>query len=261
MKYSFIFKTDALVLSIVLFAGMIVMVVLGRYACKLWNKEQSEPKGGVNSLFGGLFALSGLLLAFTFGMSGTRLEKVRNVVELEANEIGTAILRSDLYADTVRDGFRADFKNYLEAVIAFYNNAANIDSLHKAKEDAEKAGQRLWARAAQQSKLPNMLIPSGQMIPALNGMFDVAQSRGIILRQRVPDLVICMLFVAVFATCFIGGLTSGRFHSKEWIIVIGFSIVTAMVVYTTIDLSRPMRGVIKDEAGKHAILELRKMFN
>jgi hypothetical protein len=259
MKYSFIFKTDALVLSIVLFVGMIVMVVLGRYACRLWNKDQSEPKGGVSSLFGGLFALSGLLLAFTFGMSGTRMEKVRNVVELEVNEIGTAILRSDLYADSVRDGFRADFRNYLEAVIGFYNNAANADSLNKAKEAAEKAAQRLWARATQQSKLPNMLIPSGQMVPALNGMFDVAQSREIILRQRVPDLIIYMLFVGVFATCFIGGLTSGRFRSKEWIIVVGFSIVTAMVVYTTIDLSRPLRGVIKDEAGKHAIIELRKM--
>jgi hypothetical protein len=260
MKYSFIFRTEALTLSIVLFIGMIVMVILGRLSCKMWNKEETEPKGGVSSLFGGLFALSGLLLAFAFGMSGARLEKVRDVVELEANEIGTAILRSDLYADSVRDGFRADFKSYLDAVIAFYSGAANIDSLQKAKEDAEKAGRRLWARAAQQSKLPNMLIPSGQMVPALNGMFDVAQSREIILRQRVPDLIIYMLFIAAFATCFIGGFTSGHFHSKEWIIVVGFSIVTSMVVYTTLDLSRPMRGVIKDEAGKHAILELRKMF-
>src|SRR6185369_2113684 len=128
MNYSFIFKTDALLLCIFLFVGMIVMIILGRFACKMWNKEESEPKGGVSSLFGGLFALSGLILAFTFGMSGTRLEKVRNVVELEANEIGTAILRSDLYADSVRDGFRGDFKDYLEAVIAFYGNAANIDS-------------------------------------------------------------------------------------------------------------------------------------
>jgi hypothetical protein len=260
MTHSFIFKTDALTLSIVLFVGMIAMLVLGRSASKLWNKEQSEPQGGINSLFGGLFALSGLLLAFTFGMSGSRLEKVRGVVEQEANDIGTAILRADLYADSVRDGFRNDFKDYLEAVIAFYNNAANIERIMKAKEDAAKAGQLLWARAAAQSKLPNMLIPSNQMIPALNSMFDVAQSREIILRQKVPDLIIYMLFIAVFATCFIGGFTSGRFHPKEWIIVIGFTIATAMVVFTTIDLSRPLRGVIQDEAGKNAIIELRKMF-
>jgi hypothetical protein len=260
MTHSFIFKTEAIVLSIVLFIGMIVMVLLGRLSCKMWNKEESEPKGGINSLFGGLFALSGLLLAFAFGMSGTRLEKVRDVVELEANEIGTAVLRSDLYVDSVRDEFRKDFKDYLEAVIAFYNSAGETTLVYKSKEDAAKAADRLWARAAQQSKLPNMLIPSNQMIPSLNGMFDAAQSREMILRQKVPDLIVYMLFIAVFATCFIGGFTSGSFHPKEWIIVAGFSIVTAMVVYTTIDLSRPMRGMIKDEAGRHAILELRKMF-
>ena len=260
MNYSFIFKTDALLLCIFLFVGMIVMIILGRFACKMWNKEESEPKGGVSSLFGGLFALSGLILAFTFGMSGNRLEKVRGVVEQEANDIGTAVLRADLYADSVRDGFRNDFKDYLEAIIAFYNNAASVDMLMKAKEDASKAAQRLWTRAAQQSKLPNMLIPSNQMIPSLNSMFDIAQSREIILKSRVPDLVIYMLFIAVLATCFIGGFTSGPFHPKEWIIVAGFILVTSLVVYTTLDLSRPLRGIIKDDAGKQAIIELRKMF-
>jgi hypothetical protein len=260
MAHSFIFKTDALVLSLILFFGMIVMVILGRLSCRRWNKEESEPKGGVSSLFGALFALSGLILAFTFGMSGSRLEKVRNVIESEANDIGTAVLRSDLYADSVKAGFRADFKDYLEAVIAFYENAADIKKLYKAKEDAQRVADKLWARAAQQSKLPNMLIPSNQMIPALNSMFDIAQSREIILKSRVPDLIIYMLFICVLATCFIGGFTSGTFHPKEWIIVAGFSIVTAMVVYTTIDLSRPLRGIIKDDAGKRAIIELRKMF-
>lgn len=257
--HSFIFKTDALILSLLLFAGMIAMVILGRLACRIWNKEASEPKGGINSLFGGLFALSGLILAFAFGMSGSRLEKIRDVVEQEANDIGTAILRSDLYSDSVRDGFRNDFKNYVEAVIAFYSGT-DLKQLYKAKEEAVKPAQSLWARATEQSKLPNMLIPSNQMIPALNSMFDVAQSREIILKQRVPDLVIYLLYITVLATCFIGGFTSGRFHPKEAIIVAGFAIVTTMVVYTTIDLSRPMRGMIKDEAGKQAIIELRKMF-
>jgi len=257
--HSFIFRTEAIVLSLILLFGMIIMVILGRLASNLWNKEGGEPKGGVNSLFGGLFALSGLILAFTFGMSGSRLEKVRGVVEQEANDIGTAILRSDLYADSVREGFRKDFKTYVDAVIAFYN-ATELKMLYKAKDDAAGPARRLWERAAQQSKLPNMLIPSNQMIPALNSMLDIAQSREIILKSVVPDLIIYMLFICVLATCFIGGFTSGPFHLKEAIIVSGFAIVTAMVVYTTIDLSRPLRGVIKDDAGKQAIMDLRKMF-
>jgi hypothetical protein len=239
---------------------MIVVVLLGRWASRKWNKEQGEPKGGVNSLFAALFALSGLILAFTFGMSQTRLEKVRDVVEQEANDIGTAILRADLYSDPVRDSFRMDFKNYVDAIFSFYTNATRADLVIKAKQDAANAADKLWARATQQSKLPNMLIPSNQMIPALNNMFDIANSREIILKARVPDLVIYMLFVCVLASCFIGGFTSGQFQHKEWIIVTGFAIVTSMVVYTTLDLARPMRGTIQERAGKDAILDLRKMF-
>jgi len=254
-------RTDAAVLGLVIFVGMILMIILGRRVGKVWNREQSEPKGGVGSLFAALFALSGLILAFTFGMSQNRLERVRGVVEVEANDLGTAILRADLYPDSAREAFRADFKNYLDAVIAFYENATDFDRVHKAKDDAAKAAERLWARAAIQSKLPNMFLPSQQMVPALNDMFDIAQRREIVLRSKIPDLIVYMLFICVLAGCFIGGFTSGNFGRADWIIIGGFVFVTSMVVYTTLDLSRPLRGIITDVPGREAIVELRSMFN
>jgi hypothetical protein len=258
---SLLHRTDALTLGLLLLIAMIIMVILGRFTSKIRNIEPSEPKGGVNSLFSALFALSGLILAFAFGMSQNRLERVRNVVETEVNEMGTAILRADLYPDSVRERLRADFRNYMEAVIAYYENPTKAERLYKAKEDAAKAADKLWARAAQQSKLPNMLIPSQQMIPSLNRMFDAAQSRQIVLKSIIPDLIVYMLFVCVLACCFIGGFASAAFSYRDRIIIVGFAIVTSMVVYTTLDLSRPMRGMIRDEAGKNAIVELRQMFN
>lgn len=257
---SLIHRTDALVICFILCIGMLCATILGRWCDKKWSDVQNDIKGGINSLLTALFALSGFLLAFTFGMSGTRLERVRAVVEQEANSIGTAALRADLYSDTVRGGLRADFKEYLEAVISFYENANDQSLLLKAKQDAERAGQRLWARATQRSKEPNMLIPSSQMIPALNAMFDAATSREIVLKSKVPDLILFMLFICVLATCFIGGLTSDSFHYKEWIVIAGFALLSSLVVYTTLDLSRPMRGVIKERAGQDAIIDLRKMF-
>jgi hypothetical protein len=260
MHHSLLFRSDPVVVCILLLIGMVVMVIVGRVASRMWNKDADEPKGGVHSLFGALFAVSGLILAFSFGMSQTRLERVRSVVEQEANAIGTAVLRADLYSDSVRQAFRLDFKNYVEAVIGFYQNAHDPVLFNKAREDAANATTALWARVTQQSKLPNMLIPSTQMIPALNNMFDSAQTREIVLNSRVPDLIEYMLFVCLLATCFIGGFTSARFTKKEWIVTFGFAIVTTMVVYTTIDLSRPLRGMIRTDEGQQAIVDLRKMF-
>jgi hypothetical protein len=160
----------------------------------------------------------------------------------------------------VREGFRADFKSYLGAVIDFYGNAKKLDRLYAAKENTKKAAEKLWARATSQSKVPGMLIPSSQMIPSLNDMFDIATTREVVLKEKIPDLIIIMLFACVLATCFIGGFTSARFHSKDLVIIMGFSVITAMVVYTTLDLARPLRGVIREKAGQEAIQELQNMF-
>jgi hypothetical protein len=99
------------------------------------------------------------------------------------------------------------------------------------------------------------------MIPALKAMFDIAQTREIVLKSRIPDLVLHMLFVCLLAGCFVGGFTSYTFGYKDWIIVGGFVVVTTMVVYTTIDLSRPLRGIIQEDAGQEALREMRHMFD
>jgi len=259
MDSSLVHNTEASVLCILLFIAMIGMVALGRIAGKLWRKDQTEPSGGMNSLLTVVFALFGFILAFTFGMSGNRYDNVRMVVLEEVNDIGTAVLRSDLYSDSVRDAFRSDFKKYVEARIAYYNPMDTASWL-RSKKDASLAAASLWARAMQQSKEPNMLIPSSNMIPALNAMFDIATTSDVTLQTRVPDLIVYMLFVCVLSTFFIGGFTSTFFQRKDWVIIIGFALVSSMVIYTTLDLARPLRGVIKERAGQEAIIELRKMF-
>jgi len=236
------------------------MVALGRYAGKIWRKEEGEPGGGVNSLLAALFALFGFILAFTFGMSGNRYENVRNVIVEEANDIGTAVLRADLYSDSIRNEFRADFKKYLEARIAYYDNVTDTALFYKAKDDAAKAGEALWRRAMTQSKQPNMLIPSNNMIPALNAMFDIATTREVILMARVPDVIVYMLFILALASSFIAGFTSLSIRYKDWIVVTGFALLSSMIIFITLDLGRPMRGIIKADIGQQAILDLRKMF-
>jgi hypothetical protein len=260
MESSFLNNTDASILAIVLFTGMVIMVGLGSWVARTWHKE-SIQKSGVNALLGSLFALFGFMLAFTFGMSGSRYESIRDIVVEEANSIGTAALRADLYPDSIRTSFRVDFKNYLDARIAYYNDFFEKEKLKKAKEDAAKASTDLWAIAMRASKLPNMLIPSNNMVPALNSMFDDATKRESLARAHVPDPIVYMLFILGIVTSFIVGFTSSGLDYKDWIIVAGFLLLSCMIIYITLDLGRPMRGLIQTETGQKAIEELRSLFN
>src|SRR5688572_28833992 len=120
LESSFIFQTDAWLLIL----GLLVLMLISVYAGVQFHrrrpgitKEKKESRGAIMSAMLALFAF---LLAFTFGMSGSRFDHRRQVVVNEANALGTAILRADLYPDSQRVAFRNDFQQYVEARIAYY---------------------------------------------------------------------------------------------------------------------------------------------
>lgn len=258
MDYSFIQIIDALTLCIFLFFGMLAMVIIGRLAGKVWRKEEGEPKGGVGSLHSALFGLSAFILAFTFGMSATRYNNVRDITAEEAYAIETALLRADLYSDSVRAAFHEDFKKYIDARLAYYNNVTDTVLFRKARNNAANVGAALWLRAVQQAKLPNRITPSDMMIPALNTMFEKATAVETTLFARVPDMIVYMLFILALVTSFVGGFTSSGIRRKDWIIIVTFALFLSMVTYVTLDLSRPMRGFIKANIGMEVISNIRK---
>src|SRR6185295_15576050 len=100
---------------------MLLFVIIGRYAGRKFFAER-EKDGNV---LGSLFAILGLMLAFSFGMALTRYERRVDIIIEESNDIGTAILRADLYPEEQRQLFRADFKQYVEARIAYFEAGAD----------------------------------------------------------------------------------------------------------------------------------------
>jgi hypothetical protein len=53
-------------------------------------------------------------------MSASKFDTRRQLIVEEASDIGTAILRYDLYPDSVRTRLGADLKNYFESRIAYF---------------------------------------------------------------------------------------------------------------------------------------------
>jgi len=242
-----------------LFAGMFLLFFVGKTVSK-FNVAKPEVDSGMKSLQGALLGLLGLILAFSFGISGSKYEQTRNILVEEANDIGTAVLRADLYNDSIRKVFRTHFETYVEARIRLYENLSDTGPYLKYKAEMQGAQDRLWKLATDQSKLPNMLIPSNQMVPALNSMFDIAVSRDVMFKTHVPDLILYMLFTLALVSSFLTGLISGKMNVKEWIIVLSFIFFSTLIIYTTLDLGRPLRGFIKAESGERAITDLRELF-
>lgn len=258
MNLSFLLRTEAWQIALLLFVFMILFIWVGRI---VGNRVRINGKD--NDKFSETSGLTGLLfflLAFTFGMSGSRYDARRQIVIEEANDIGTAILRADLYPDSIRQLFRSDFKEYVEARVTYYEVGADVQGVMDAHTLSQAISERLWIRASNLAKDPANLAATQQMIPALNTMIDVTTSRLAGEKAKVPESILLMLFFLALISAFYGGYTAGRKGAIDWLVEVGFCLLVCLVVLFTLDLDRPRRGFVTMEGPHQTIVELREMF-
>jgi len=243
---------------------MLLMILFYWFSIKLTDfllKKSSEKEiKHIGTTKGSLLGLLALILAFTFNMSVSRYDQRRAIFIEETNDIGTAILRCDLYPDSTREEFRKDFKEYVEARILYYEAGTDAKIIQEALDKSDKISSRIWKRAAHLSLDPNAVVRSNQMLPALNSMIDVVTSRDALRTANVPDAVLWLLFSLCLINSFVVGF--GIIQDKfSWFVIWSFAIMMALSVYFVLDLDRPRQGIITNDAHQQKMLELRKMLN
>jgi hypothetical protein len=257
MQFSLLSQFGSAGIAFVLFVAMIgVCWVASRLASRGMEKETTGKFGPVE---GSLLGLLAFLLAFTFSMSASRYDARRHVLVEEANDIGTAILRSDLYSDDDRKLFRADFKEYLETRIAFFEAGFDQEKVEANLERSASMSEKIWNRAARLAHGPDNLIPSQQMIPALNAMIDIVTTRNAARYATIPDSILWMLF----ALCLVGSFLVGYNHkdiTSSRVVIIVFALMISASIFLILDLDRPSQGFITLEQTNKNMVDLRTLF-
>jgi hypothetical protein len=239
---------------LILLGLMILSTVIGLYAGR---KRARETKMDA-TILGSLFALLGLMLAFSFSLATNFFGMRREIIIDEANNIGTAILRADLYRNSDRQLFRTDFKNYIEARIDYYASK-DENTVLKAQELTVQIQQQLWGRASGLSTDTGYFVASMQMIPALNKMIDITTTRFYGDYVHLPDPIIYLLILLACACAFFVGYTIAGKEKFDWVMAIGFYLLTSLIVFVIFDLDRPRRGLIRLDKINQSVVNLRKM--
>lgn len=260
MSQTLFFRTDATILCLLLFLGCLFMVNFGHWVrLKSLKPDEPESKGGVNSLMGALFGLWGFLLAFTFGNSASRFENVRNMMVEETNAMRTAILRTRALPDSIGAEFRADMAKYIQSRVDYYHNVADEEKLNLAKNQTAQIADSLWTKALAVANTPGMTFAANNLFTSITSMLDAATKRDALLLAGVPEPIQYMLFFLALTISFIGGFTTPVIKHKEWIVVGGFILLACCIIYITLDLGRPMRGLIRPESSQKRIEDLQHL--
>ncbi len=95
-------QTSPFVLAGLLFLALMLSYIGGRWVNRRYMPTSSPADVDTSTISSTLLGLLALLLAFSFGMANSRFEIRRQLTTDEVNAIGTAILRTDVYPDSVR---------------------------------------------------------------------------------------------------------------------------------------------------------------
>lgn len=252
--------TPIAIIVLVLLLLMGLAMTVGRSIGIRNSVKYGETEDNSKALISSVLGLSALVLAFSFSMSGNRHEIRRQAIVNEANAIGTATLRASLYPDSVKKVFLQHFKVYLEQRIAFFDVGTKYDSAYYWESESEKSGKKLWEVATTYAKATNSIVPSSQMIPALNSMFDLAAERHYALLAKVPEPILYLLFLLSILSAFFAGYSRKKERVNKLVSII-FCFLSAAVIYTTLDLDRPRRGLIQYNDMHQIMLDQRKLFD
>jgi len=256
-------EVTVFLITLGLFLGMLLFLEIGRRASIRRIAEDGGTAGeGVGAVDGAVFAVLGLLIAFTFSGATSRFDSRRQLIVEETNDIGTAYLRLDLLPADAQPALRESFRRYLDARLEVYRKYPDLVA---AKESLAKANElqiQIWRQAVAASRAEGT-PPAAPMLllPALNAMIDITTTRTMAAQLHPPTVVFAMLFgLALAASLLAGfGMTGGKVRSRFH--MLGFSLVVAIAVYVILDIEYPRLGLIRLDAFDQALVELRESMN
>lgn len=249
----------ASVLAVGLFLGMLILAEVGRrIGIRRLAQDPEGAEAGVGVVDGAVFALLGLLIAFTFSGAAARFDARRQLIVEETNDIGTAYLRLDLLPVDAQPKLREKFRQYVDARLELYRKLPNITAATEELVKANNLQGEIWRQAVAASAAPGA-SPAAPMLllNALNTMIDITTTRTMALQMHPPTVIFAMLFGLALASSLLVGYGMAASKQRNWLHTLGLAFAMAAAVFVILDIEYPRVGFIRVDAFDRALAELR----
>ncbi|MGH9602344.1 MAG: hypothetical protein ACRD24_08125 [Terriglobales bacterium] len=251
------FAGEAFTLAIGLFAGMMACLEVGyRIGRRSRQVHGESAHQGIGVIDAAVFALLGLLLAFTFAGATSRLDAKRDLIVREANAIGTAYLRVDILPASEQPEMRRLFGEYVDARLRVYEKIADRSAAAHELAHAAQIQRQIWSHAVAATAADP--VPTRALVlTALNEMIDITTARTIALDTHLPGLIFLLLIIVALLSAVLAGHAMAERGARSLLHMALYSAVIAITIYTVVDLEYPRVGLIRLDAADRALIELR----
>jgi hypothetical protein len=253
------FVAVALISTILLSLGMAGSIEagyrVGKRRLKKYPESKTEGSGGVES---SIFAILGLILAFTFTGTLSRYEHRVKLVLQEANAIGTAYLRLDLLPKDAQDKLRPLYREYVQSRINVFEYYKNRQLSNSYFRQGLKLQGQIWEIANASvliDKNPGIMT---LVLSSTNDMIDIANERLQATRTHPPIIVYILLFTLALASAFLVGQDMSVNEKRPLFYMVIFCVTISGITYIILDLENPRLGVVRIDLGDKVLVETLK---
>jgi hypothetical protein len=226
------------------------------------HKEGAGGMVGLTTVEGAVFALIGLLLAFTISGALQRFDERRQLVIQEANAATTAYDRLALFEGDVARNLQSKVKEYVRARIDLYRMPHDFSLWQRTEvfspEQQEKIlalKSNLWNAAVAACPQTGFRPACSLSLPALASLFEIARLRAGASEKHPPQIVYIMLFGLGLGGSLLAGFGMAAAAARSWIHMVVFAGTLTITLYAVTDMEYPRLGLITIENFDHFLRE------
>jgi hypothetical protein len=250
--------------SLLFFVGSLILLNLGRrLGTHRLTREGVAAMTGLNAVEGAVFALVGLLLAFTISGALQRFDERKQLILQEANAISSAYDRLDLLENEARLKLKEKLKEYVQARINLYRMPIEFvlwtgSEITSAEQQAKifKLKAEIWDGAVAACPPASSRAACPLILPSLNSVFEIARLRNGANERHPPQIIYVMLFGLGLGGSLLAGFGMAAARTQSWVHMVTFAATLAVALFVITDIEFPRLGLIRVDYFDHFLNEV-----
>jgi len=246
MQLSFFHQMPFTVVFVIVLTFLLIALEVGyRIGLKQRDAWKNANSGGGAVALTSLFALMGLILAFTYASGVNRYEVRKQAVISESNALGTAFLRAGFIAEPGGRQIKEKLLAYAYSRLMPLREGGVVFSDEERAEYLKNtlyAQGELWPTMEKALGDKNLGPMDVSMVTAINDVLDQHTIRIAALFNKLPEFILWMLVFIAGSTIAVTGFNAGLSGKMSRWRTAALTLVISSVMMTIIDFDRPSDG-------------------
>lgn len=230
---------------VLLFVGMVLLAEAGHRLSRRRARLFAETPDSMAAVTGAIFALLGLLIAFTFSGAFSRFDDRRSIIVEEYNDISTAFDRLQLLPQEAQPEIRQLFADYVNSRATIFDLLVDEPVARAELARASQLQEKIWAAAVKATEPQEYQSMRVLILPALNEMFDISTVRTTAIQTHPPAMVFTVLFMVALGCAGLVGYGANTQQPLSRVHSVGFALVVSFTLYVILDGEHARFGLVR----------------